>query len=265
MILSDAYLFVFHGSRDSRTQAAASKLQQLLIAEYHSKNILARHNYLEVNLPKFDQRSATTSNLSVSPLIEMAALELTSVPLSQKLVNFAEIAHRQRLGQIKVIPLFLAPGVHVTEDIPAEIALATARSNFKLVFKLSPYLGEYSGIVSLLFRRFAELPAANRVLIAHGSRSWRVADYYQSLANKLNADLAYWSTAPRFGELIRGKIAAGIEKMAIVPYFLFPGKITTAIAQEISILRQEYPQVELNLGRPLGATKALAELIVKEA
>lgn len=235
------------------------------MAEYRSRNILARHNYSEANLPKFDRRSATASNLISSPLVDIAALELASMSLNQKLVSFAEIAYRQGAEQIKIVPLFLAPGVHVTEDIPVEIALATASLNCQVAIRLSPYLGKYSGIVSLLSRRFGEIPTNNRVLIAHGSRSLQIADYYQSLANKLNADLAYWSTTPRFSELIRSKIASGIEEMAILPYFLFPGKITAAIAREISILRQEYPQVRLNLGRPLGATKDLAQLIVKEA
>ncbi|NJK53531.1 MAG: hypothetical protein HC936_13280 [Leptolyngbyaceae cyanobacterium SU_3_3] len=53
--------------------------------------------------------------------------------------------------------------------------------------------------------------------------------------------------------------------MPSCPIFLFPGKITEAIAQEVANLQQEYPHVELCLGKPLGATEAIAELIVQEA
>lgn len=117
----------------------------------------------------------------------------------------------------------------------------------------------------MLSRKFAELPAKTRILIAHGTRLPLGAIYYENLAHQLNADLAYWSTTPWFTERIKAQIALGIKKIALLPYFLFPGKITDAIAQEITKLQTEYPQVELFLGQPLGATEALAELIVQEA
>ena len=85
------------------------------------------------------------------------------------------------------------------------------------------------------------------------------------MAHKLNADLGYWSTNPKFSQQIVGQIRSGIKKIALMPYFLFPGRITSAIAQEIAHLQQEYPQVELCLGQPLGATPALAELIAQGA
>lgn len=266
MISSYAYLLVFHGSRDSRTQAAASELRQLSLAKskYRSKAILAQHNYLAINLPNSESNKITISNLAESPLIDIAALELTPKSLTESLMDFAQKARQQGFGQIKVIPLFLAPGVHVTEDIPTEIALAIKQINFPITIELSPYLGKYSGIVPLLVRKFAELPAKKRILIAHGSRRAQVSDYYRNLAGKVDAEVAYWSTEPQFIRQIKLQIASGIKSIAILPYFLFPGKITAAIAREVAILRQEYPQVELILGQPLGATEALAELIVRE-
>ena len=264
MISSYAYLLVFHGSRDSRTQAAASELRQLAIAKYRSKDILTQHNYLSINLPNPQLKSTAISNLAESPLMEIAALELTPISLKDSIINFARQVHRRGLKQIKVIPLFLAPGVHVTEDIPTEVALAIKQIDFPIAIELSRYLGKYSGMIPLLLDKFGELPAQKRILIAHGSRKSSVIDYYQNLAGQLNAEVAYWSIEPKFTRQIKLQIASGIRKIAILPYFLFPGKITTAIAHEVAILRQEYPKVELNLGQPLGATETLAELIVEE-
>jgi sirohydrochlorin ferrochelatase len=104
------------------------------------------------------------------------------------------------------------------------------------------------------------LSEGSRILIGHGSRLAGVANYYQNLATRLNADLAYWSIAPKITSKIEAKIASGEGKIAILPYFLFPGRITSAIAMEVERLRGQYPQVELHLGQPLGA-KALARLI----
>ncbi len=265
LISSDAYLLVFHGSRDYRTLAAANNLRQLLADKYHSMNILTQQNYLAKDLITFADKTALRAKLSKTPLIEVAALELADLPLSESLINFAQKVSFEGIKQIKVVPLFLSPGVHVTEDIPTEIALAAKQIDHLVQIKLSPYLGKYSGIVPLLSRRFAELPGKTLILIAHGSRLAAGAKYYQSLASQLGADLAYWSTTPRFTQQITAHIIAGAKKIAVLPYFLFPGKITEAIAREIAQLQTQYPQVELSLGQPLGATEAIAELIAQEA
>ncbi|MBW4532718.1 MAG: sirohydrochlorin chelatase [Pleurocapsa minor HA4230-MV1] len=265
MISSYAYLLVFHGSRDCRTHAAVLNLKNLLIAKYKSKNILTQENYLGKNSFDCESKSTIVSDLDWIPLIEVAALELGDRSLSQSLIDFAQKANGQGFKQIKVIPLFLAPGVHVQSDIPAEISLASKQLDNQVTIELSPYLGKYSGIISLLANRFDELSAKTRILIAHGSRLLTAGEYYQNLSNQLNAELAYWSTIPKFTQQIKAQIALGSEKIAILPYFLFPGKITEAIATEIEELRQEYPQIELLLGEPLGSTPAIAELIAKEA
>lgn len=199
------------------------------------------------------------------PLVGIAALELADLSLSESLINFAHQANSKGFKRIKVIPLFLSPGVHVQSDIPTEIATAAKQIDDRITIELSPYLGKYSEIVTLLAQQFEELSARTRILIAHGSRLLAVVEYYQQLGNQLNADVAYWSTMPRFSEQIKLKIAAGSKKIALLPYFLFPGRITEAIAKEILVLQQEYPEVELQLGKPLGETPAIAELIAQSA
>jgi len=257
LILSSAYLLVFHGSRDHKAQLAAFDLVKQLSVKFKSKHILTQHNYLENNF----LTSKTSNGLANYPLIEVAALELTSISLRERLVVFAQKAYREGYCKVKVLPLFLAPGVHVQEDIPTEITAAIKKINNKLTVELSPYLGKYSGIVTLLSREFSKLSAETRILIAHGSRLPLVAEYYQNLANHLGTAMAYWSMNPGLEEQILKQIKLGKSKIAIVPYFLFPGKITKAIAAQITQLQQAYPQVKLSMGKPLGATTALAELI----
>lgn len=59
-----------------------------------------------------------------SPLIETAPLELTSVSLSHRIQQLEEKAKIQGIQNLKIIPLFLLPVVHVREDIPKEVAIA---------------------------------------------------------------------------------------------------------------------------------------------
>ena len=265
MISSYAYLLVFHGSRDSRTQTAALNLRNLLITKKQSKNILTQQNYLEKNPNLIESKSTTFHTSATYPLIEIAPLELADLSLSESLINFAHQASIRGFRRIKVVPLFLAPGVHVQSDIPTEISLATEKIGDRVTIELSPYLGKYSEIVTLLTRQFEDLSATTRILIAHGSKLLAVAEYYQRLGNQLDVDVAYWSTIPRFTEQIEHRIATGSQKIALLPYFLFPGRITEAIVKEVSILQQAHPQVELRLGKPLGANPAIAELIARLA
>ena len=263
MISSRAYLLVFHGSRDTRTLAAASELKQLLLTKYKFKNILTQQNYLETNLLNYESKLTDPVGLLETPLVDIAALELGSKSLSESLVDFGRQAHLKGIKQINVIPLFLIPGIHVTQDIPTQIEIALQQLDRSITIELSSFLGKYSGMLSLLSRKFGQLSGEARILIAHGSRLSGVANYYQNLATKLDADLAYWSAAPKIASIVEKQVDYGKKKIAILPYFLFPGRITSAIASEVAQLRKQYPQVELNLGQPLAATEALAQLIAE--
>ena len=263
MISSRAYLLVFHGSRDSRTLAAASELKQLLLTKYRFKNILTQQNYLEVNLLDYEDKVKDTVSVLETPLVDIAALELGSKSLSESLLDLARQANSRGIKQVCVIPLFLAPGIHVKQDIPREIDLALQQLDRSITIELSPYLGKYLGIGSLLSDKFSQLSGEARILVAHGSRLSMADSYYRDLATKLNADLAYWSITPKIASVVEAQIDSGKKKIAILPYFLFPGKITSAIASEVAQLQKQYPQVELNLGEPLGATEALANLIAE--
>ena len=264
MTSTSAFFLVFHGSRDPRTQLAALRLGQLLTIKFKSKNILTRQYYRGVNLSFPRSEKVTTIESPKIPLVEVAALELTPLSLNKSLVKFALKAQQKGIQQINVLPLFLAPGVHVREDIPSEIALAIRQINSQVTIELSPYIGKYSGMVKLLSHQFEQLSGESRILIAHGSRLPEVNYYYQSLTTQLNALTAYWSVSPSLTQQVTAQIAAGYKKIAILPYFLFPGRITKAIADEVKVLQSAYPQVELFLGQPLGASGALAELIVGE-
>ena len=261
---SSAYLLVIHGSRNRKTYDAALKLKQLLTTQLQSKNILTQQNYLDSSRSSLESKITDRKERRNTPLIDVAALELAPLSLSESLVKFARQAHRQGIERVKVLPLFLIPGVHVKVDIPTEIESAIAKIGNRTVIELSPYLGKYSGMIQLLNQKFAGLPAQARIIVSHGSRMPQVSDYYQNLATQLDAVMAYWSVEPSLSQQVEAQIAAGHKRIAILPYFLFPGKITEAIAKEVSELQTKYPEVESILGQPLGATPVLAELIAQE-
>jgi sirohydrochlorin cobaltochelatase len=259
-----AYLLVFHGSRDSNTQKTVLQLAQILTEKLTTKNIVTQENYLVQDESILATKSPALLNPSKKTIVATAALELTSIALHESIIRFARKIQQNGGESIQIVPLFLSAGVHVREDIPREIALAEAALDNKVTLKLSPYLGKYSGMFELLHRKFTELSHDGRILLAHGSRIAEVRQNCQILGAKLQAAIAYWSISPNLSEQVKAQIAAGKKQIAILPYFLFPGTITNAIAGEVARLQGTFPEVELILAQPLGVTHELPALIVGE-
>lgn len=264
MNLTSAYLLIFHGSRNSRSLSAASQLARLIVKQLNSKIILPQRNEILPQSPFLANKTVATSTSGVKPLVNIAALELARLPLHQSIVEFARIAGKNGYKQIKIIPLFLNAGIHVRQDIPLEIDIAREIIGKTVSINLTTYLGNYSAMSHLLADRFEILASEERILLAHGTSSASGNAPIQNLAAALQAKAAYRAVTPSLSDRIQGAIAAGKSKIAILPYFLFAGKIFEAIAHEVEQLRHHYPQTTLILGKPLGATPELAALIVEE-
>ena len=56
-------------------------------------------------------------------------------------------------------------------------------------------------------------------------------------------------------------VGAGYRQIGIIPYFLFAGGITDAIAVAVEQLQEQFSSVRLDLAEPLGASQELADLI----
>jgi len=239
--LKTAYLLVAHGSRDPRPQKDLRKLANLV------------SQYLQEN----DQDT-------YFPLVDIATLEFSSVSFSQTMINFAEIAYYQGYKQIKIIPLFLSAGVHVTEDIFQSLVSIKANINLTINLILEPYLGSYPEIIDILDLKFQLFSDLKRILFAHGSRKNGANFEIENLATALGALNAYWFISPSLEEQVHYLVKQGVKRIVVVPYLLFMGGITEAITQKINLLQQDHPDVKIFLDSPLGATPALAQLIAKK-
>lgn len=266
LIMTSAYLLVTHGSRDPRPQIAAERLAYLVQQQLITKQQPSLPQSLAIQNRTFSTTVRSSTAILPPPsslLIETASLELSPVSLSQQIQQFADQAKSLRLQNLKIIPLFLLPGVHVREDIPKEVAIAQQQLGKTITLELSPYLGSNPRLPHLLARQFRESPTVGKILIAHGSRYRGGNQPIESMANCLQALAAYWSVSPSLTEQIDALVEQGKETITIVPYFLFAGGITTAIAQQVQQLQRDLPQIQLQMGSPLGATPELAQLIVE--
>ncbi len=201
--MSSAYLLLSHGSRDPRPEIAMQQLAGLIRQKLQNSN-------------------------QQEHLLDLAYLELSPEPLHKQIQKFAEDAVTAGCHGLKVIPLFLLPGVHVMKDIPDEIALAQQALGQDPIVNLQPYIGSHPNLEHLISKQISTKNTAAWILLAHGSR--------------------------------RPGSEQPVEAMA--ENVLFPGGITDAIAQSIETLKLQFPLVNFYLAPPLGASTAeLAELI----
>ncbi|MCW5315026.1 sirohydrochlorin chelatase [Nostoc sp. KVJ3] len=244
MPTSSAYLLVSHGSRDRRPEVAMQQLAKLVC-----KKLPKNHNAL-----------------NSEHLVGIAALEMSLQPLHEQIQQFAKSAfgNRQLFQKdncLKIVPLFLLPGVHVMTDIPAEVALAQRTIGQDVMIELQPHLGSHPNLEKLLAKQIATIKAEVWILLAHGSRRPGSQETVEAMATNLSAVAAYWAGPPSLQSRVTELVAAGYREIAILPYFLFAGGITDAIAASIEELKLQFSAVNFQLAQPLGASAELAQLI----
>lgn len=249
-----AYLLVSHGSHDPRPVIAMQQLAELVSRKVQSNLIDSCYQSNIVS-------SGVASQLGCKTLVGTAYLELSPEPLHEQIKRFGISTIAQGCHCLKILPLFLLPGVHVMEDIPNEVVLAEQALGQDIIIKQQPYLGSHPGLESLLEKQLAATTAEARILLAHGSRRPLSSHPIEALAAALGAVAAYWSVPPSLESRVQELVIAGCRNIVIVPYFLFVGGITDAIAHKQEELKLQFPEVSFQLAEPLGATVELAELI----
>ncbi|KAF3884743.1 MULTISPECIES: sirohydrochlorin chelatase [Nostocales] len=245
--MPSAYLLVSHGSHDPRPEIAMQRLAGLL------------HHKLEKYLP-----SIVSNDVAVIPdksLVGTAYLELNPEPLHEQIKTFSKNALALGCCSLKILPLFLLPGVHVMEDIPVEVALAQQSLDRGIKIYLQPYLGSHPGLKFLLVKQLVSMEVEGKILLAHGSRRLGSVLPVEAMATSLSAVTAYWAHPPSLESRVQELVTAGCRRIAILPYFLFAGGITDAIAGAQEKLKLLFPEVSFQLADPLGTSAELADLI----
>lgn len=187
--------------------------------------------------------------------ISGGCLEGQELNLSQQLEQFATEVIPDGVSEIVILPLFLLEGVHVSEDIPEQVAIAESKLTDKLadkfpdkssdrsIFRLMAHLGTDKQIPSLLLQHFEKysdesgLEKQGRILMAHGSRRFGANQVVEDLATQSQAIAAYWGVEPKIETQIENLLAQGFHKINVLPYFLTEGGITEAISNKLELYR----------------------------
>jgi sirohydrochlorin cobaltochelatase len=221
-----AYLLVAHGSRDP----------------YFAQSV---------------NRVAAACARSISATVGAAYLELAPTSLTNQITVFA-----RQLGcqELRILPLFLAPGVHSSIDLPAAIKEAQAELDSCCQLVLLEPLG--NSMASILQPIRNTLPM-DTILLAHGSR--HAGEFLLDLAAQLQTTPAFWAifppTAPEATLANRVIDFSKSTEIGVLLYFLFPGKTSTAIEAAISELKLRFPHSHIRSTALLGEEPTVIEKI----
>jgi sirohydrochlorin ferrochelatase len=184
------------------------------------------------------QNLVTVAKSRSDRYISGGCLEGQELSLAQQLEIFATEAIEEGISEIVILPLFLLEGVHVSEDIPAEVAIAQSKLQETLEFRVTARLGTNPQISSLLSQHFEKHETGTeqsaRIVMAHGSRRAGANQVVEDLATQSQAIAAYWGVEPKIETQIEHLILQGISEINVLPYFLTEGGITEAIAKKIA-------------------------------
>ncbi len=193
------------------------------------------------------QNLVTVARSQSDLYISGGCLEGQQLSLSQQLEKFATEVIQVGISEIVILPLFLLEGVHVSNDIPEQVAIAQSslQTMFpdllpnKFIFRTMAHLGTAFQIPSLLLQHFekytehSNLEKQGRILMAHGSRRAGANRVVEDLATQSQAIAAYWGVEPKIETQIENLISQGTNKVTVLPYFLTEGGITEAIANKL--------------------------------
>lgn len=220
-------------------------MQQLSVLVVHG-------SYSKVYAQEFAQLIEQVKSDVHQPVLG-AYLECTDVSLAEQIADFVASNNNSAAGiQLRILPLFLLPGVHVEQDILEAIADLRSRLPATVEIKLLDYLGKDCRLAAILKAQIQHYPQAYPVLLAHGSRRTGANLEITKLAQDLQAAVAYWSTEPSLEQTIMVLVQQKVVELYVVPYFLFSGRIPAAIREQITQLQQDWPQIQLHCGQPLG-------------
>jgi len=235
-----ALLILGHGSRD----AAANAEFEALVAGYRAAR----------------------------PSLEVAHgyVELADPPLPAALGQLA-----RRSPQVVVMPLFLFAAGHVKNDLP--LALHQARREFPGVrFAATRAIGVHPSAAEIAFERarsgLGDSPTSKKtalIVVGRGSSDPDANGDFCKLVRLVGEGRGFaWVlpsfigiTGPSFEDAVELVARARPDRIVVMPYFLFAGRLIGKLSGQVDAFRARYPWVPIDLAPHLGADDRLFALI----
>jgi sirohydrochlorin ferrochelatase/(2Fe-2S) ferredoxin len=197
------------------------------------------------------------------------------VELATPMLGPALCALADRVDHVIALPLFLFMAGHAKNDIP--LALAEARRERPGVrFTAARALGVHPSLVELAFARArpalerAREPAKTAVIVVGRGASDPDAngDFCKVVRLFAEGRGLGWVvpsfigiTGPRFEEAADLVARARPERIVVVPYFLFAGRLIDKLRAQVASFQARYPWIAIELAPHLGADDRVFSLL----
>lgn len=193
-------------------------------------------------------------------------IELSPPPLTDAVRVLFGRGHR-RIG---AVPLMLVAAGHAKGDIPAALARERDRHTGLTVAYGRP-LGPHPGVLALLRERLAGLEGSTVLLVGRGSTDpdanaevAKVARLLAETSEVNGVEYAFISlTPPGVPQGLERCAMLGARRVAVLPYFLFPGVLPDRVKSQAMAWAAGNPSVEVRCAPVLGDTEALADLVIE--
>lgn len=112
------------------------------------------------------------------------------------------------------------------------------------------------------------------IILGHGSRAPEATETLAAITSMVREKVEYdrveyaslQLSKPPLAEVVQAMAAEGIKNIVVIPFLIATGiHVKTDIPEELAVLGEKYPEVQMQLGRPLGADPRLAEIVVDRA
>jgi len=201
--------------------------------------------------------------------VHHAYVELAAPALADALSALAADHDR-----VVVVPCFLFAAGHAKNDIP--LSLARARAQFPQVsFQAARVLGVHPDLAALTFERAGaacDLSDPRRtalVVVGRGASDPDANGDFCKLVRLIGEGRGLgWVvptfigiTTPLFEESIELVARARPERIVVVPYLLFGGRLVGRLREQLRAFNQRYPWIAVNLAGHLGIHPSLLKVI----
>jgi sirohydrochlorin ferrochelatase/(2Fe-2S) ferredoxin len=197
------------------------------------------------------------------------------VELAAPALGDALDALARQVDQVLVLPVFLFAAGHVKNDVP--LALERARLRHPQVrFTAAPALGVHPALVELAFARAQDALEHARdpgktavIMVGRGSSDPDAnADFYKLARLFAEGRGLGWVqpcfigiARPRFEETVELIARTRPERIVVLPYFLFGGRLLEKLREMILTFQARNPWIAIELAPHLGADQRLFQLI----
>lgn len=203
-------------------------------------------------------------------------VETAYVELARPLLAEALAALAAEVPQITVVPVFLFAAGHVKNDVP--LAIAEARSAYpRCRINAAPALGVHPELAELAFRRASvglpsEASARAKTLVlavGRGSSDPDANGDFCKMSRLIGEGRGLMQVVPTFIGITQPRVDDSLElvarmrpeRLVVLPYLLFAGRLVARLEAQVAAFRARYPWIHTELAPHLGLDERLLTLL----